>query len=77
MEELIQYIIKTFDEQTLKVVNFMERTNLLVSEMKMEQVKTLPLKRHLKDLIPLDLPLIKQLLGQVLILALRMLMKLV
>lgn len=39
MEELIQYIIKTFDEQTLKVVNFIERTNLLVSEMKMEQVK--------------------------------------
>ena len=39
MEELIQYIRKTFDEQILKVVNFMERANLLVSEMKMEQVK--------------------------------------
>ena len=39
MEELIQYVRKTFDDQTLKIVNFMERTNLLVSEMKMEQVK--------------------------------------
>ena len=39
MEELIQYIRKTFDEPTLKIVNFMERANLLVSEMKMDQVK--------------------------------------
>lgn len=39
MEELIQYIRKTFDEPTLKIVNFLERANILVSEMKMEQVK--------------------------------------
>ena len=39
MEELIEYIRKTFDEQTLKIVNFLERANVLVSEMKMEQIK--------------------------------------
>ena len=39
MEELIEYIRKTFDEPTLKVVNFMERANLLVSEMKVDQIK--------------------------------------
>ena len=39
MEELIEYIKKTFDEQTLKIVNFLERANILVSEMKMEQIK--------------------------------------
>jgi len=39
MEELIQYIRKTFDEPTLKIVNFLERANILVSEMKKEQVK--------------------------------------
>ncbi|MBR2289266.1 MAG: AAA family ATPase [Clostridia bacterium] len=39
MEELIQYVKKTFDEPTLKIVNFLERANILVSEMKMDQVK--------------------------------------
>lgn len=39
MEELIAYLRKTFDEPTLKIINFMERSNLLVSEMKLEQVK--------------------------------------
>lgn len=39
MEELIQYIKKLFDEPTLKIVNFMERSNILISEMKMDQVK--------------------------------------
>lgn len=39
MEELINYLRKTFDEPTLKIVNFMQNTNLLISEMKMEQVK--------------------------------------
>ena len=38
MEELIDYVKKTFDEQTLKVVNFIERANLLISEMKIDQI---------------------------------------
>ncbi|MCI8309148.1 MAG: hypothetical protein HFJ45_02830 [Clostridia bacterium] len=39
MEELINYIKKTFDEPTLKIINFMENASLLVSEMKVDQVK--------------------------------------
>ncbi len=39
MEELIDYVTKTFDVKTLRIVNFMERTNLLVSEMKVDSVK--------------------------------------
>ena len=39
MEELINYLRKTFDEKTLRIVNFLESANLLVSEMKKEQVK--------------------------------------
>ena len=39
MEELIEYIRKTFDEPTLKIVNFIELTNLLSSDMKLDQVK--------------------------------------
>lgn len=39
MEELINYIRKTFDEPTLKIINFMENTNLLISEMRVDQVR--------------------------------------
>lgn len=39
MEEFIEYVRKTFDDKILKIVNFMERANLLVSEMKVDQVK--------------------------------------
>ena len=39
MEELIDYIRKTFDETTIKIINFMEQSRILVSEMRMEQVK--------------------------------------
>ncbi len=39
MEELITYLRKMFDDTTIKIINFMENANLLVSEMKMEQVK--------------------------------------
>ncbi len=39
MEDLIQYVRSTFDEKTLKIVNFIERANLLISEMKVDQVK--------------------------------------
>ena len=39
MEELINYVRKTFDDKTLRVVNFIERANLLVSEMKVDQVQ--------------------------------------
>lgn len=39
MEELVDYIRKTFDEPTLKIINFMQRTNLLTSEMKIDVVK--------------------------------------
>ena len=28
MEELVEYLLKNFDESTLKVINFMQRTNL-------------------------------------------------
>ena len=39
MEELIDYLNKTFDEPTLKIINFMENANLLVSDMKIDRVK--------------------------------------
>jgi len=39
MEELIEYIKKTFDEPMLKIVNFMQNSNLLISEMKIDRVK--------------------------------------
>lgn len=39
MEELIDYVRKTFDDKTLKIVYFIERSNLLVSEMKVDQIK--------------------------------------
>jgi SpoVK/Ycf46/Vps4 family AAA+-type ATPase len=39
MDELITYLRKSFDEPTLKIVNFMEKSNLLISEMKIDQVK--------------------------------------
>lgn len=38
MEELIDYLRKTFDESTLKIINFMQNANLLVSEMKVETI---------------------------------------
>lgn len=39
MEELVEYLRKTFDEPTLKIINFIQRTNLLTSEMKIDVVK--------------------------------------
>ena len=39
MEELVEYLLKNFDESTLKVINFMQKTNLLTWNMKAEQVK--------------------------------------
>lgn len=39
MEELLQYVKNTFDEKVLKIIYFMERANLLISEMKIDQVK--------------------------------------
>ena len=39
MEELIEYVRNNFDEPTLKIVNFLERANVLVSDMKMEQIQ--------------------------------------
>lgn len=39
MEELVEYLLKNFDESTLKVINFMQKTNLLTWNMKSEQVK--------------------------------------
>ena len=39
MEELIEYIKETFDEPMLKIVNFMQNSNLLISEMKIDRVK--------------------------------------
>ena len=39
MEELVEYLQKNFDESTLKVINFMQRTSLLTWNMKVDQVK--------------------------------------
>ncbi len=39
MEELVEYLKKTFDEPTLKIINFMEQANLLVSEMKVDVIQ--------------------------------------
>ena len=39
MEELINYLNKTFDEPTLKVINFIEKAKLLVSDMRIDAVK--------------------------------------
>ena len=39
MEELIEYLRKTFDEPTLKIINFMENAKILTSDMKIDKVK--------------------------------------
>ena len=39
MEKLIDYFLKNFDESTLKIVNFIENSKLLISEMKPEQIR--------------------------------------
>ena len=39
MEEFIEYIRKTFDEPTLKIINFMENAKLLTSDMKIDTIK--------------------------------------
>ena len=39
MEELIEYLRKTFDEPTLKIINFMENAKILTSDMKIDTVK--------------------------------------
>jgi len=39
MEELIEYVKKTFDEPTLKIIKFMSEAELLVSEMKIDKEK--------------------------------------
>ena len=39
MEELVEYLLKNFDENTLKVINFMRKTNMLTWNMKAEQIK--------------------------------------
>ena len=39
MEELVEYLLKNFDESTIKIINFMQKTNLLTWNMKVDQVK--------------------------------------
>ena len=39
MEELVEYLLKNFDQSTIKIINFMEKTNLLTWNMKSEQIK--------------------------------------
>ena len=39
MEELVEYLLKNFDQSTIRIINFMQRTNLLTWNMKPEQVK--------------------------------------
>ena len=39
MEELVEYLLKNFDQSMLKVINFMQKSNLLTWNMKVEQVK--------------------------------------
>ena len=39
MEELVEYLLKNFDNNTLKIINFMRKTNMLTWNMKVDQVK--------------------------------------